>query len=627
MPINDTTDARQALAALRAKLLREEQGKEFVAVVDQINAKGLPTLVPLLESMLQLKGKPFSLARHFPFEPFYKTLMPKKVVLISGRQVAKSTSLAAQGILTSNGIPYFNTLYLTPLYEMVRRFSNNYVKNFIEQSPFRKLWTTSKHSSSVLQRSFRNSSTMFFSYAFMDADRTRGINADRLSIDEVQDFDATFLPIVEETLSGSQWALHQYAGTPKTRNNTLQRLFEQSSQGEWMVPCFNCKKENYATLELDLDAMIGPWRSDISVKNPGVVCARCKFPVDPSKGRWVHRHPHLIDAFAGYHIPQIIMPMHYGDPDKWATLLMKREGKFNTGVNVFYNEVCGVAYDASSKLVSETDLRAAAMLPWKNDLNAALAQVRNYDLVILSADWGGGGTHGGKQVVSWTVYTVLGWKDGKIDVIFSHRSLTPHDQDRESRLLCELINRFKPRYFVHDFNGAGRYREQVVINAGYPLERVIPMWYVPSMSQNIIKHVPLSENNAREHFRLDKSRSLLLTCAAIRRQQIRFFEYDNYGPENPGVLEDFLALVEDKIDSRMGRDIYTIIRDQGHSDDFAHTVNMGVAFFWEHFKAWPNVAEADRYGISSELLEQLSPNNPTWADYDDDDASSWNDNY
>ena len=208
----------------------------------------------------------------------------------------------------------------------------------------------------------------------------------------------------------------------------------------------------------------------------------------------------------------------------------------------------------------------------------------------------------------------MGWRgNGKIDVIYSYRSLTPHDVERESNVLCKLINDFKPNYFVHDFNGAGRYREKAAIDAGYPIERVVPMWYVPSMAQKIVKSVPLSPNIARKVYRLDKPRSLIITCGEIRRQNIRFFEYDNYSKDNPGVLDDLLALIEDKTDSRMGRDIYTIIREHGHSDDFAHTVNMGASFFWEFFNCWPNLAEADRYIIENDLLERIiSPTNPNW---------------
>ena len=145
---------------------------------------GLHNLGPLLPMLLNLKGHPYTLEDHFPFEPFFNTYMAQNIVLKCGRQVSKSTSLAAQGVVTAGTIPFFNTLYVTPLYEMIRRFSNNYVRGFIDQSPVKNLWCSSSTSSNVLQRSFTNNSNMFFSFAFLDADRTRGLNCDKIGFDE-----------------------------------------------------------------------------------------------------------------------------------------------------------------------------------------------------------------------------------------------------------------------------------------------------------------------------------------------------------------------------------------------------------------------------------------------------------
>jgi hypothetical protein len=68
---------------------------------------------------------------------------------------------------------------------------------------------------------------MYFSYAFLDAERTRGIPADKNVIDEVQDMNYDFLQIIHETLSGQPLGLKQYAGTPKsstTRSRSSGRI-------------------------------------------------------------------------------------------------------------------------------------------------------------------------------------------------------------------------------------------------------------------------------------------------------------------------------------------------------------------------------------------------------------------
>lgn len=574
---------------------------------------GLPNLSPLVPILLNLKGRPYTLENHFPFEPFFNTMLSRNLVLKTGRQVSKSTSLAAQGVVLSSCLPYFNTLFVTPLYEMVRRFSNNYVRGFIEQSPVRHLLTGTSSSSNVLQRSFTNNSNMYFSFAFMDADRTRGLNCDKVAYDECQDLDPSFIPIIRETMSGSvDWGISQYAGTPKTLDNTLEGLWQRSSQAEWLVPCNACGYENIPAMSHDLDAMIGPWHEDISEEKPGIICAKCKRPIFPRQGYWCHTFPERIADFAGYHVPQVIMPMHYASADKWQILTGKQEGWFGTSTNVFYNEVCGESYDTGSKVVTLTEIKAAAKLH-PNKEEEAVKVCLNYDKVVLSVDWGGGGVAG----TSFTTYAVLGIKvnSSQIDVIYGYRSLTPHDFDREAKLCLYMIKKFNCAFLVHDYTGAGAHREKFVIDNRFPEERIIPVWYVRAASQAMFRHVPACDAHPRSHYKCDKARSLVLTCMQIKTKQINFFEYDYEGDDKPGLLHDFLALVEEKVDSRTGRDIYTITRQQNMSDDFAHSVNMGCCALWHMFERWPDLAAVDNYKATQEVLDAVDPaNGADWLD-------------
>ena len=148
---------------------------------------------------------------------------------------------------------------------------------------------------------------MLFSFAYLDAERTRGISADKNVIDEVQDMDITFLPIIHETLSASRdWGIIQYAGTPKTLDNTIERLWVDSSMAEWVIKCphAGCGHWNIPSLEFDLIKMIGPVREDISDTCPGVVCAMCQKPINPrppaqgGTGRWIHRYAEKRWTFA-----------------------------------------------------------------------------------------------------------------------------------------------------------------------------------------------------------------------------------------------------------------------------------------------------------------------------------------
>jgi hypothetical protein len=184
----------------------------------------IPTLVPILPQLLSLNGKPFSLKDHFPFEPMYTRFgIPKKTVLKCGRQVSKSTTLAVQGIIQSAVKPFFKTLFVCPLFEQIRRFSSNYVRPFIQNSPVKSalIGETVAGAQNVLQRTMRNESIMFFTFCFLDAERVRGIPADKLAIDEVQDINWDFIGVLEHCLKASPYKFQQFSGTSKTEDNTL----------------------------------------------------------------------------------------------------------------------------------------------------------------------------------------------------------------------------------------------------------------------------------------------------------------------------------------------------------------------------------------------------------------------
>lgn len=431
---------------------------------------------------------------------------------------------------------------------------------------------------------------------------------------QCQDLDRDFIPIIRETMSASDWALEQYTGTPKTLDGTLASLFSQSSQAEWVIRCDACNYWNIPALEHDLDAMTGPniVTRDISEESPGVVCAQCGRPVFPRTGRWVHRRPELRHDFAGYHVPQLIMPMHYANPEKWAILLGKRQGFGNTTTAVYYNECCGESYDSGAKLVTLTEIKAAAVLQENTLDNAVKALNTNrYTSRILSIDWGGGGD----EEISFTTAALLGLQpDGKIDVLFGWRSLTPHDHFGEVRRLLQIMSRARCTHAVHDYSGAGATRETIMVSAGMPAQNLVPISYVRAASGPLMRLIEANEaTGQRTHFRVDKARSLVLTCNLIKRGWIRFFAYDYIGPGQEGLLHDFLALTESKVDTRLGTDIYTVIRSaRGGPDDFAQAVNIGVcALYWQQ-KKWPDMAEVDRLTLTPEQLAAVTPRDIVW---------------
>ena len=449
------------------------------------------------------------------------------------------------------------------------------------------------------------------------------------AVHNCQDINYDFLSIIHETLSGSPWALKRYAGTPKSLDGPLEILWQDSSQAEFAIRCHNagCRYWNIPAYSHDLLDMIDDRPREVSEEAPGIICAKCRRPVNPRRfGRWTHGIDSRRWDFAGYHIPQIIMPMHYADPDKWSILVGKMQGKGQTTFTTFLNEVCGESCDEGSKLVTVSDLKAAACLKWKRDWDEAVKQRSSYTHVIVSVDWGGGGGRVSKDPknkkdankrlrTSYTSLAVLGMTPhGKIDCLWGHRSLKTHDFEYEAQLILDTVKRFRATHIVHDYGGAGAAREVLLRLAGFPYARLVPVAYHPTARHNFMQLHRATEDHPRDWYSLDKSRSLVITCQALKYGLLRFFEYDYNGADDPGLLHDFLALMEEKIDSLTSTDVYRITRHPNMPDDFAQAVNIGCAFLWRLTNSWPDLAAAARFAIPDDVLEMLHPTKVNWDD-------------
>lgn len=543
--------------------------------------------------------------------------------LLDGIVSHNSTSVAAHGVVLANAIVNpnngkagnFTTLYVMPLYEQVRRFSTMYVRPFIDRSPVKSLWTSTATENSVLQRTFLNDSRMVFSFALLDADRVRGISSDKVVIDEVQDMDPAHLPIIWETMSYSPWRLRQLTGTPKTLENPLEGLWQRSSQAEWLMICAHCKTDNLPCKDLHAEDMLGPWREDISEQAPGLVCRKCRRPINPRHGRWLHKYPERAIENPGYHVPQCIMPLHYSSPKHWGELLAKREGWGNTTEQTFWNEVMGESMDTGIKLVSQTDLERAGVLPWENNPERPSPQIRerlkNYRFRALGVDWGGGGEDG----VSFTTIALMGiTAGGKIDVLWGKRLLR-FEHAAEAVEIRFWMNLFNATLIAHDYTGAGTVRETVLIQAGLPMSRIMPIQYVRTASKGLVNFVKATQLHPRDHYRIDKARSILYTCQAIKLGMIRTFKYDFKNEDDRGLLSDFLALVENKVESRMAGDIYTITKNPILTDDFAHSVTLGAMALWHATGTFPNFgALAATTKITDEQILAAGNKSYGWAE-------------
>lgn len=570
------------------------EASEVLQTMVALYKRNPSTRVPML-GMLTLDGKPYSLKDHFPFEPLFKVKRPRRLVLKCARQVAKSTSTSADGVLSCASNPHLKMMFVTPRYEQIRRLSSNYVRRFINESMIKPLLVNESCTQHVLQRSFSNGSVMYFSFAFLDCDRIRGIAVDWINYDEFQDMDYDFLPIIRECMSASRVGpVEVFSGTPKTLDNGMEQVWKDSSKAEWVVPCHACGHWNMACGQADLLKMIG---------RKTVVCARCDKPINPREGHWYHTDGKEHPNFHGYHVPQVIMPMHYEEPEKWGELIDKRDGKGGCSKQKFMNEVLGESADFGIKLITLTDIRKASVLG-ENEYKVAIQKFMSCKVRVLGVDWGGGG----QDEISYTTAALVGLNPitGNCECHYALRFHAGHTHDEEAKQLLKFFTETGCLFFAHDYGGSGSIRETLMIQAGLPIDRIMGFSYVHSTARDLVVYHPPARGEMRGYWALDKARSLVLQAICVKNLAVLLPEFES----SKNVTQDLLALMEDKRELPAGADIYLIRRVPKQSDDFAHSLNFGCIAIWHTEQRYPDLSAIQGIKLSEAQLALASPPNP-----------------
>lgn len=559
------------------------------------NDEPIRNFAPYLSGLLTVDRKPMTLENHFPFEETFSTCLPPEIVHRSSRQIGKTSSIAGRLILDCALIEGRKVLIVTPLQEQSDTLSSMVFKPMIENSPLRCMLRSDYGSGNVRRRDFINGSVQFFSYAGADTDRSRGKAASVLYLDEAQDLDRTHVSVLTQNMAAFHSPTLWVSGTSKTKDTFLEEKWNESSQGVWHVKCDACGFVNIACIEPEghLLAMIGPYNEFISEKHPGTVCHRCRRAINPRYGNWVHRFPERVNKCVGFYAPQVIFPIHYAYPNKWLNLLGYMRGQSGYTTAKFYNEVLGEAYDEAYKLVTLDELKRAAVLGPNTEAEAA-SRGKRYRIVILGLDWGGGGAEG----VSRTKGAAIGLgANGQAEVFFGFQFPPTTDRIAEAKEINRLARVCNAHFIAHDIGGdAGTSTEASLCHMGWSHDRLIPMAYVGMMGADMVERRQPTGNRSRGWYAIVKSKTLQYLCTAIKQGKVKFFQYDYVDNHNPGLLWDFLSLVEERVDTPTGG-TYRIRRlNKNLSDDFTSAVNFGAAALWEYTDSWPSLVTAGEVG-------------------------------
>lgn len=397
-------------------------------MVDALPPLGKFTKSFIAERLFWLDGKPYSL-HDYPFmRAIFDTGAPE-VLMMTSRQISKSTSEACLMIGESIARAHFRTLYVAPLREQTSRFSNTRLSKIIHYSPLiRKFYVDPSLPNNVLLQILKNGSEMSLSYAWDDPDRIRSITADHEYIDEVQDilYEAV-IPVIKECMGNSDYGYMTYAGTPKTMENTIEYLWQQSTKSEWIMKCEHC----------------GSWQFVDSVRSIGkygIICVKCKGSLNPRFGQWYDFVPNA--KIKGFHISQLIMPRNNEMRSRWERILTKLETYSETK---FKNEVLGVSDAVGSRLITQEELLSLCE-EYFVDLPPARSVMHNVRAVVAGVDWAGNGDGYKSRTVVW-VWGLM--PDYRLKTIY-YRVFPEGNSVQDVEEVARILDTLNVRYVIGD---------------------------------------------------------------------------------------------------------------------------------------------------------------------------------
>lgn len=427
-----------------AELFQQSQGK-LIGVT--------PSRFTEFAIMLPNKAKNTYEAFDFSKRPYLRQIYDtpsKRTLLKCGRQVEKSTLLGNKLLSYSCINTAMNSLYVSPTNMQAKVFSQDRLREPIETSNYLKSWTTTKLSDSVFLKKFINRSQITLRYAYLNADRCRGIPADVICLDEVQDLLTDNIPVIEECASHSvlniggvehHGGIFMYSGTPKSLDNTLEHYWAtQSTQNEWAVPCH---RHAIQTPGGPLTNKYWNILDESHIGKDSLVCDKCHKPISAidSDAKWVSLNAAILKSstikkpFEGFRIPQLMVPWisHNDILQKQATYSRVK----------FYNEVLGLSYDSGTRPLTRQDVidNCDPRLRLDPEYQANLVKFLGAAFpVYAGVDWGTGEN----------TYTVLAlgayMGDSRFTIFYVHRF---EGQESEPQVQIEAISRLVTKFRVN----------------------------------------------------------------------------------------------------------------------------------------------------------------------------------
>lgn len=491
--------------------------------VKSLNKK---TRAEIAAAVLKLRGKPLSFHDHAYMVGMVNDTHIEKLYMCS-RQVGKSVSIAIEllvdPIASNLPIKGLREAYVAPRLEQAKQFSVEKLYPIIyESNTYANLYTDSKCRKDVFLYTFTTGHQIYLRAAYRSADAARGIPADKMCIDEVQDIIPAFLPEIDSCTLASPYGKKLKCGTPKSEDNHIESLWQNSLQFEWAVHCKAC----------------GKWNCPLDMENIGkecVVCKYCKKPINPvDHGGWVIGKDPQRPAMHAFHINQLASRQNM-QKEYWENNILRPFNEWPE--DKFKNEILGLSSGKAQQLLTEGDLYAChQQFTPLFSMDQMYEDPPRQDVQwFAGVDWGEGREDGDiiggkKRYASFTVF-FIGTYDmyGKLNVVHWKKFKGQEaDPDFIVRYILHKMETWNIVQIGVDWGHGWGVIEQLVRGLGGK-QRIVSFYESATLLQ-LLKYDAVANR-----YTINRNEFIARMCNSIKRKEINFCK----GSE--GCFPDFTA--------------------------------------------------------------------------------------
>jgi hypothetical protein len=469
-----------------------------------------------------------------------------RILMMSGRQVSKTVTMAAKMVAEAVTTPHLPIIYANASGTQTSSFSTSKLDPFLIHSPavYHNMLRKKHVINNVFHKRFDNWSEIRLSYFSESADRIRGNTGFRFYLDEVQDILYDAVIDAEECLSAAKTPRFTYAGTSKSMTSTLAFYWSLSTQKEWIIKCRGCGKWNRPSEE--------------NIHLQGLACKKCGTLLNTYAGKWhSFRDPKEKPAqYDGYHVPQIILPLHCCDMAKWKTVLNKFE---NYPMYKFRNEVMGLPHGEGDNPITEEVLQRACIPELKMEDRKTAANSTGATYLTAGIDWGGNGIEGTSRT-TLSIYAVYPERNQYIKIygkIYGAGDPTQHVEDIGIKL-----NTFGVHMCFGD-HGGGNFAMSHLASRVHST-RIVPVMYSDQSA-------PFKWDERAGRYTVNRTTMIDAFFLAVQNGEVKTFRWEEFAQFAP----DILAVKEETIGEEAGKPRRVWRRYPTKPDDILHSMVFG----------------------------------------------------